>query len=183
MSLAWVPLLLPAPVVCQSTAVAGYLFDITIADTGNVIRASADLRLRSSASGDDTLRLSLVGMSVDSVRAVAIEGRQWPLAFAHDGRTLVIVLTQRAKALQHLRVFYHGAPQDGLIIGTNARGQRTAFADNWPERARYWLPTVDDPSHKATVAFIARVPRDWSVVGNGQLLDQPDPRRRVSFWQ
>jgi aminopeptidase N len=174
--------LLPAPVAGQAPTVTGYRFDITIPDTGKAIRGVADLRIRSTATGPDTLRLALVGMTVDSVQAVAIEGSGWPLTFAHDGRVLEIVLNERAKALQHVRVYYRGVPPDGLIIQTNARGRRTAFGDNWPERARSWLPTVDDPSHKATVAFIARVPSGWKVVGNGRLLDQPDSARHVSFW-
>jgi aminopeptidase N len=178
---AWL-LILPAPVVCQAPAVLGYGFDITIADSGNAIRATADLRIRSVALGADTLRLALVGLTVDSVSSVAVEGRRWPVPFAYDGRTLIIVLTERAKALGNVRIFYRGVPQDGLIIQVSARGRRTAFADNWPERARYWLPTVDDPSHKATVSFIARVPSGWRVVGNGQLLDHPAPTRRSPFW-
>jgi aminopeptidase N len=175
-------LLLPVAVVCQAPEVRGYGFDVTIPDSGTVIRATGDLNVRSRTGGDDTLRLSLVGMTVDSVCSVAVEGRRWPVPFAHDGRTLVIVLTERARALGNVRIFYHGAPQDGLIIQANARGRRSAFGDNWPERARYWLPTIDDPSHKATVAFIARVPSGWKVIGNGRLLDHPEPARRTRFW-
>ena len=60
-------------------------------------------------------------------------------------------------------VYYHGLPQDGLLIGSNARGKRSAFADNWPERARYWLPTVDHPSDKAGIRFHVSVPDGWRV--------------------
>jgi aminopeptidase N len=64
-------------------------------------------------------------------------------------------------------VDYHGTPQDGLIIGSNAHGRRVAFADNWPERARFWLPTVDQPSDKATARFTIEAPARWRVVANG----------------
>jgi len=121
-------------------------------------------------------------MTVDSVVAAPVECCGSPIPFNYDGRALSLALTAQAKALGHLRIFYHGVPKDGLIIRTNARGRRSAFGDNWPERARYWLPTLDEPSDKAAVAFIVRVPSDWQVVSNGRLLDRPDPGRRVPFW-
>ena len=51
------------------------------------------------------------------------------------------------------RVRYHGQVRDGLIIGANQYGDRTIFADNWPDRAHLWLASQDHPSDKATVAF------------------------------
>ena len=39
---------------------------------------------------------------------------------------------------ESVAITYHGVPQDGLIVGTNAHGHRVVFADNWPERARFW---------------------------------------------
>ena len=38
------------------------------------------------------------------------------------------------------RVRYRGFTRDGLIIGNNQYGERTVFADNWPDRAHLWLP-------------------------------------------
>jgi aminopeptidase N len=62
---------------------------------------------------------------------------------------------------------YHGRPRDGLFIQPNVHGERTAFADNWPNRARYWFPAADHPSDKATVAFDVSVPAGWRVIANG----------------
>ena len=166
--------------VSQTPPIKSYGFDITIPDTGNAIYGMANLTLRSGTP--DTLRLSLIGMSVDSVADAPTECCGSPIPFSYDGLVLNLVLTARAKALHRLSVFYHGAPQDGLIIRTNARGRRSVFADNWPERARYWLPTFDRPNGKAPVVFFVRVPSGWQVVSNGELLDRPDPSRRVSFW-
>jgi aminopeptidase N len=79
-----------------------------------------------------------------------------------------------------VRVVYHGTPQDGLIIGPSARGRRVAFADNWPERARFWLPTVDHPSDKAMTRFRIGAPAGWRVVANGAPLPTSQDRRE---WQ
>ena len=48
--------------------------------------------------------------------------------------------------------------RDGLIIGKNQYGDRTIFADNWPDRAHLWLPSQDHPTDKATVAFHVQAP-------------------------
>jgi aminopeptidase N len=152
--------LLAPPVSGQSSVhVTGYTFSIRIPDTGSVITAVARISYRGAPTGG--LRLDLVGLTVDSVRA---SGRTLP--FTYDGQVIGIP-SARSDPEEPLEVFYHGAPRDGLIIQTNARGRRSAFGDNWPERARHWLPTVDAPRDKARVAFRVTAPDGWRVVANG----------------
>jgi aminopeptidase N len=67
------------------------------------------------------------------------------------------------------RVRYHGRVRDGLIVGNNPYGNRTIFADNWPDRAHLWLASQDHPSDKATVAFHVQAPVDDQVIANGVL--------------
>jgi aminopeptidase N len=67
------------------------------------------------------------------------------------------------------RVRYHGQIRDGLIVGKNQYGDRTIFADNWPDRAHLWLASQDDPSDKATVSFHIQAPVDGNVIANGVL--------------
>jgi aminopeptidase N len=66
---------------------------------------------------------------------------------------------------------YDGVVTDGLVVRKDARGRWTWFGDNWPDRARQWLPTVDHPSDKATVTWTVRAPTGRTVVANGELLD------------
>jgi aminopeptidase N len=58
---------------------------------------------------------------------------------------------------------------DGLIAKRDSAGRWTYFGDNWPNRARYWFPSVDHPSDKATVTFTVRTKkkRGRIVVANG----------------
>ena len=63
-----------------------------------------------------------------------------------------------------------------MIAGTNAHGHRVVFADNWPERARFWLLTVDRPGDKATVSFVVHAPPSWKVVSNGAQVFSAEPR-------
>jgi aminopeptidase N len=67
------------------------------------------------------------------------------------------------------RVRYRGFTRDGLIIGNNQYGDRTVFADNWPDRAHLWLASDDQPGDKATVAFHVQAPIDRQVIANGVL--------------
>ncbi|HXE58375.1 MAG TPA: M1 family metallopeptidase [Gemmatimonadales bacterium] len=67
------------------------------------------------------------------------------------------------------RIRYHGTPRDGLVIRPNVYGVRTAFADNWPDRARRWLPSQDHPADKATVSWHVEVPAGYRAVANGVL--------------
>ena len=67
-------------------------------------------------------------------------------------------------------IVYKGIPADGLIISKNQFGNRTFFADNWPNRAHNWFPCVDDPADKASVEFAITAPEKYKVVANGLLI-------------
>jgi aminopeptidase N len=67
----------------------------------------------------------------------------------------------------HTSIRYHGIPRDGLIFRTDSSGRRTVFADNWPDRAHYWLPITDHPSEKAPVNLHIEVPPGMAVIANG----------------
>jgi aminopeptidase N len=161
----------PAVARAQGVNALSYRFAISLPDTGAAIRARARIFLRRLPGGDDTLRLDLVGLTVDSVW-----GRyRHPLRFRHADGALKIRLGPGAGSDQ-VNIAYHGIPQDGLI--------GAAFGDNWPERARYWLPTVDDPGDKATVEFAVDAPADRRVVATGRLfrVEPSARRRRVWTW-
>ena len=147
--------------------VKSYVFFITLPDSGQAIRGDALVRFERHAAADSVLALDLVGMTVDSVNtAGSARGPKTP--FSYDGRAVRIPLLPAWTGTFGLVVSYHGAPRDGLFIGTTGRGRRAAFADNWPERARFWIPTVDRPSDKATVVFTVFAPPSWRVVANGK---------------
>ncbi len=137
-----------------------YDFAILLADTGARILGHAVITLHRRDTGDSVLTLNLSAMTVDSVWE-ASGGRR---RYSYDGARLSIRL---APSDTQVVVLYHGIPADGLVIGRNSRGRRVVFGDNWPQRARYWLPTMDDLSDKALVRFVVGAPRGWRVVANG----------------
>jgi aminopeptidase N len=146
------------------TRVVHYVFHVSVPDTGSMITGRADVCLARPIGGPrDTLSLDAVGLVVDSVT-----GDRGRLPFDNDSAHIRAALpADWSGSPACVRVSYHASPRDGLIIGSNSRGARVAFGDNWPERARYWLPVVDQPAAKATVAFSVDAPAGFRVVGPG----------------
>lgn len=80
---------------------------------------------------------------------------------------------------------YKGIPSDGLIISKNMYGDRTFFADNWPNRAHNWIPCKDELDDKATFEFTVIAPNEYRVVSNGKLdevTDLPD-NKKSTHWE
>lgn len=165
----------PTPAEAQRTGIDVFLyhFDLQLPDTGVSIQGTATVVFRRFAGAGDTLNLDLVGMNVDSVLNPILPDTQTH-RFTYDGRVLKVPLgasPRNGSTIGRITVAYHGAPSDGLLAGSDGRGHAGLFADNWPERARYWLPTIDNPGDKAAVDFVVTAPAAWRVVANGQLVD------------
>jgi len=92
----------------------------------------------------------------------------------HSGNKLRISLAEPMSEGSEAKIFvtWEGIPADGLIISRNKFGDRTFFADHWPDRASNYLPVVDHPSDKATVEFIITAPSHYKVVGSGYLVNE-----------
>ena len=129
------------------------------------IEGRATLTVR--PNGADELPLDLVGLGV---RSVHVDGN--PSTFAYTKGKLVVRLDS-ARDTVLVAVAYHGTPDDGLIIRPNVHGFPTAFVDNWPNRTRFWLPSVDHPADKATAGFTVHAPNGWQVVANGAQIAEP----------
>ena len=133
-----------------------YAFQIVLSDATDLIRGIASIDARFLAPGYSSLRLDLVGASgsVDgrgmAVDAIVMDGRE--LEYRHEEDQLFIDLDREVEDDERVRITigYRGIPATGLQIGPNKHGDRTFFSDNWPNRARNWLPTVDHPYDKAT---------------------------------
>lgn len=141
--------------------VSHYAFQLKLPSTGSSIEGRATINAARRMTVD-TLVLDLVKMTVDSV----LVGTQ-PRAFQRDSTTIRIPLTAADGASIAATVVYHGEPGDGLIIRETPERGWSAFGDNWPNRARYWLPTIDHPSDKATVAWTVIAPKAMTIVANG----------------
>ncbi len=167
-----------------------YAFAIELTDSTDMIVGELALDLRFVAAGVRSVRLDLINAGETQggkgmmVSGVMMDGS--PVPFTHRNDELLVPLAT-APALNtraRLVVRYRGTPATGLKIGNNRHGDRTFFSDNWPNKARHWLPTIDHPYDKATSEFIVTAPSHYQVVSNGlqvELTDVPRGRRRTHW--
>jgi len=154
-----------------SLDVLHYEIAIELPARGSAIEGRTAVLYQAVVEGLSAVRLDLgAAMTVDSV---TVDGAR--VAFDREGDGLTIrgpgtPAGTRSEAV----VWYHGAPADGLIIGTSRHGRRAVFADNWADRAHHWFPSVDHPADKATVELVVVAPAELEVVGNGLLAERTD---------
>lgn len=145
-----------------------YRIRLEIGETGKAIQGETTILAEMLAGGRDVLPLDLGPLTVDRV---TVDGKN--AAFAHRDHRLSITLGSSNAAGDTVTVVvsYRGEPVDGLFIQPNKFGDRSVFADNWPNRARHWFPGVDHPYDKATVEFIVTAPAAYDIVANGRMLE------------
>lgn len=165
------------PVHRDSVDILHYTFHLTLSDADDEILGRAEVTARFMEGGVDRLTLDLVGREAGSptgMRVVEVSQGGTAVDFSHTENILNVFLPfpSRVGDEATVQVTYKGIPEDGLIIGKNKYGDRTFFGDNWPNRARYWLPTVDHPSDKATVEWVVTAPLHYEVVGTGKLVER-----------
>jgi len=152
-----------------------YEFTIYLSDSYNLIRGEATLSIM-HLGNTDRIILDLVDLKSDGkgmiVEEIKVDNK--PVTWEHkDDRLRIDLLGEKSEGeTSSLAISYYGIPADGLIISTNIHGDRTFFADNWPDRARNWIPCVDHPSDKAFVDFIVYAPAKYKVVSNGYLYEE-----------
>lgn len=156
-----------------------YHIAIDIPDSGSVIRGATSIRYQAVAGTGPLLLDFDRALTVDSVQS---DGRPVDYAFPDDTTLRVARWGPPGTSLM-VTVYYHGTPTDGLFISKNVHGDRTAFADNWPNRAHHWFPSEDHPSDKATASFAVGVPSGWRAIANG-ILEGVDslPGGRTRWW-
>ncbi|MBA4258504.1 MAG: hypothetical protein C0446_05035 [Chitinophaga sp.] len=155
-----------------------YSFELSLSDSNDLIVGTTIIKVQFKQAGMQQFRLDLVnqtnkrqgkGMLVDAIMI----GKQ-NLVYTHLNDELIIQLPAPSAVNEKLQftIQYHGVPFDGLRIGATKFGDRSFFNENWPNRTRHWLPTIDHPYDKATSEFIVKAPAKYKVVSNGLLLEE-----------
>lgn len=181
----WLGAILPAASGSQahSTAVDAlhYRISLEIPSKGEEIQAKTEILIAFQSDGVQQVDLDLTGLAVDEATE---DGH--PARFSRAEEHLAITLQGQYRAGDRcqLAIKYHGQPADGLSIKTNKFGDRSIFADNWPNRARYWFPSFDTPDDKATAEFLVTAPDRYDVIANGKLVETTSLQngRRLTHW-
>lgn len=157
----------------ESVDVLNYQFHITLTDDSNNIQGLTEITIKFNKAITN-FHLDLVekqsndfGMRVERV----LENNQ-PISFTQKNNQLVLNISpSRIDDIRIYSIIYQGVAADGLIISKNKYGDRTFFGDNWPDRAKNWLPVVDHPSDKALVEWIITAPSYYQTIANGSLIE------------
>ncbi|WP_273566853.1 M1 family metallopeptidase [Maribacter halichondriae] len=168
-----------------------YTFRISLSDTTDEIRCEETIDIRYLAEDVTMLRLDLIKASEKLgnkgmvVSKVVSEGRT--LEYTHENDALIIKLPVPSTLNQRTSytVTYKGVPVTGLKIADNKYGDRTFFSDNWPDKGRNWLATIDHPYDKATCEFIVTAPAHYQVISNGLKIEETDLANgnRLTYWK
>jgi aminopeptidase N len=168
----------------ETIDVQHYAFEIHLNDSTNRIECKTTVTIKFLKSAEnvvfDLIKVNTEnrGMSITSVKT-----NNSALKFIHEKDELKVELPQMVKNgdISNFEIQYSGVPADGLVISENIYGKRTFFGDNWPNRAKHWLPTVDHPSDKATLEFLVYAPKHYEVVSNGVLVKKKQLANNVEF--
>ena len=147
-----------------------YELTVELPDSGASIRGTATLRMQRTARSD-SLVLDLLDLSVSRAAVDGKSVRFWPV---NGG--VAIALPKGTNGQFQVTVDYGGTVVDGLIARQDSAGRWTYFGDNWPNRARHWIPSIDHPSDKATVTWRVIASPTQTVVANGKLISTRDVR-------
>jgi len=113
--------------------------------------------------GARTLALDAVSFAVATVDDP--EGHA--LTWHYDGEKLTATWTEAVPLGGERRVavrYRVASPLSGLLFSDDPP---FIASDHETERARYWLPCVDHPAVRTTLALHLRAPAAWTVLGNG----------------
>ena len=185
--------MLLAPITYAQQAsidVQHYAFQLTLSDESNEISGVADVVIKFRGDEVSSFNLDLIGHEAGNDAGMtvrSVEENNQAVSYSHSNDVLTITPGTAGKQGEErtYTISYDGVPADGLIINKNKHGDRTFFGDNWPNRARNWLPTVDHPSDKATVEFIVIAPSHYQVVSSGKLMEESDLTEdtRMTHWK
>ncbi|MGV6844993.1 MAG: M1 family metallopeptidase [Lutibacter sp.] len=130
-----------------------------------------------------SLDFDKIDQSGKGMQVTKIYANNDTLLFNQTDKKLNIHLPKiKIDSIYKINIAYHGIPKNGLIISKNKFGERTFFADNWPNRAHYWFPCNDHPNDKATVEFFVTAPNYFQVIANGKLIALSNVSKKINLY-
>ncbi len=171
--------------------ILNYIFEINLSDDTDEISCKTTVDFRFLDSGIQKVRLDLINVSVklDNKGMVveSVESNKNQLKFTHKNDELWVYFDKASMINERNKftVRYKGIPASGLKIGNNKYGDRTFFSDNWPNKARNWLATIDHPYDKAMCEFIVTAPDHYQVVSNGLKIEETNLEgdKKLTNWK
>lgn len=147
-----------------------------VGDVTNTVRLISD---------EQSLRFDSAQLLIDSAE---VDGKPVEFDLVQDSLWVKIGHQARAGETCKVRIRYHGNPQAGVyfVPASQAYPATTdvVYTQGEMEDNRYWIPTYDFPDDKATSEGHIDVPKGWSVLSNGSLIDvKSSGDRSVFHWK
>ncbi|MDX1937369.1 MAG: M1 family metallopeptidase [Flavihumibacter sp.] len=184
-----IPGLLPAQAIntrADIVDVQHYRFQLLLNDANDTIKGNATISIL-FLKNTNVVELDLYkkNESGKGMLVTAVTENNNTVKFSQQEEILRIATFAKAGETIQYTIHYHGVPANGLIIDKNKYGQRTFFADNWPNRAHHWLPCIDHPADKAAVEFMVTAPQHYQVVANGVQVEETnsDDGFNTTYWK
>jgi len=164
-----------------------YEFDLAINDSTDRIDGRASIKIK-ILNDTDSLSLDLIGRKNTGkgmiVTNVSLNDQN--VKWKQKEESLIVFFNNQLRERDTLEIIvdYNGIPSDGLIISKNKYGNRTFFADHWPDRAHCYLPCIDHPYDKASVDFVITAPGRYKIVASGILVEESDlaDNKKLTHW-
>ncbi|MBI3548040.1 MAG: HEAT repeat domain-containing protein [Elusimicrobia bacterium] len=146
--------------------------DLDVDFVRRAMRGTCTASVRAYVDKLSSLSFDAGGMRISGVK---VDGKT--ARFKHDGKKLVVTVPPiRAGHEAQVEMRYQITdPEVGVHFVKPGPGTKARFPQMWsqgqPEDARFWFPCHDAPHEKATSEIVARVPRGFTAVSNGVLLE------------
>lgn len=164
-----------------------YGFNLQLTDASDTLKGTAVITVK-FLENRDSFSLNLASVKKNKgmqVQRVISNGKTFSNTHINDSLIIYADPGFEKDSVRTFSIMYTGVPADGLIISKNKYGERTFFADNWPNRAQQWLPCNDRPDDKATVEFEVIAPAHYQIISNGVLVSEKDTSdgQRITHWK
>lgn len=160
-----------------------YRIQLALDEANRTVHGETTITLRALADDFRTCTLDAETFTVSAVRdewGTPLEFQQTPTSLVvrlpkpyKHGETLGFTVTYRLVNPQIDSTKYGMEPSYRLGLDFKAKGDRNpqmVSTLSFPQGARHWFPSYDDPDDKATADVIVTARRDYQVVSNGRLV-------------
>ena len=129
------------------------------------------------------VQLDLHALDLLDVNVEDLDGHE--LRWRYDGRSIRVTWARGGERgdTRRIAISYRVVePISGLFFSSTPR---FAGTDHETERARHWLPTIDLPSVRPTLAFHLRAPEDLTILANGLCTGEAkhDDGTKTAHWR
>jgi aminopeptidase N len=167
-----------------------YKYEFALTDESDIIKGRATITVK-FLRPSDTLSFDFVTKNKGNTNmtvALTMPDPSWKAQLrVASPQKLQIKMNRQANTGDSVSfiIDFKGIPFDGLIISKNKFGQRTFFSDNWPDRAHFWIPCVDELMDKASVEFLVTAPAHYQVISNGILVEETSlaGNKKFTHWK